>query len=86
MTELVFTAGEKNTFDINQDGIHVEFNAGNPVEFNSMALGLGRTVMQLQLGCEQQVGEFFHSLTANNELWTQDGRWAGKPFEKRYAL
>ena len=86
MAELVFTAGENNSFNVSEDGIQVEFNAGNQAEFNAMVLNLGHTIMDLQLGCGQQAGEFFRTLPANDELWTADGKWAGVPFEKRYLI
>lgn len=86
MAELVFTAGEKNTFNVSEDGIQVEFNAGDQAAFHSMVLGLGQTLIDLQLGCQRQVGEFLRALPTHDELWTEDGKWAGMPFEKRYAL
>lgn len=86
MAELVFTAGKKNTFNVSEDGIRVEFNPSNQAEFNSMVLGLGQTLIHLQLGCKRQVSEFFSALPTHDELWTEDGKWAGMPFEKRYTL
>jgi len=86
MAELLFIASEKNTFNVSENGIKVEFNAGNPAEFKSMVLGLGQTIRSLHLGCERQVSEFLNALPTNDELWTEDGRWAGMPFEKRYQL
>ena len=86
LAELVFTAGDENMFKINNDGIHVEFNVSQHSEYGAMIVGLGHTVMQLQLGCEQQVGEFVNTLPTHDELWNEDGTWAGMPFEKRYAL
>jgi hypothetical protein len=49
-------------------------------------LDLGKTIKHDQLGCMNQVGDFIHALLFIDELWTDDGTWAGMPFEKRYAL
>ena len=86
MAELIFTAGKKNAFSVDEEGIRVEFNPCIKEGYAAMAVGLAQTILDFEFGCEQQASDFFRTLPTNAELWTEEGAWAGKPFEKRYEI